>query len=266
MLEMKKRHKELLMRAEDVFGRSVDATLALLSYVTALSVIPSTKSSASFRAHLASEAFLQDINYEIIKNAIVTAWKKQYIKRKRHALPEITEEGKRRLFEVLPSYHENRAWDGRLHTVTYDIPEKKRKARDLLRRYLRRLGCAKLQESVWLTPYNPIDVLRTFISEKEIEGTVIVSDLGADASIGEETMEGLISRLYGLEALNTRYSEWLDDFSKKPMDFEAFVRFLAILKDDPQLPFSLLPKQWMGDKAYMRMKPLLSKMSLRSRP
>ena len=266
MITVKKRNKELLMRMEDVFGRSVDATLALLSYVTALCVIPSTKRSAAFRAQLASEAFLQDINYETIKNAIVTAWKKRYIIRKRHALPEITAEGKRRLSEVVPLYCDNRTWDGRLHVVTYDIPEKKRKTRDLLRAYLRRLGCAKLQESVWLTPYNPIDVLRAFISEKEIEGTVIVSDLGADASIGEETMEGLISRLYDLERLNMRYSEWFDDFSEKPINFEAFIRFIAILKDDPQLPFSLLPKQWTGDKAYSCIKPLFSKMSLASRP
>lgn len=260
------KNRDLLNLTEDLFGRSVDATLSLLAYVSALSVVPSFDHSASFQARLISEECLQTVNYDVIKNALITAWKKHYIIRRRHALPEITKEGKQRLQEMLPMYDRVRAWDGRLHTVTYDIPEKKHKTRDLLRSHLRRLGCAKLQESVWLTPYNPIDTLRSFIQEQHIEGTVIVSDLGTDASVGEETMDGLITRLYSLESLNERYRVWLDGFSKQSMNFEAYVRYMAILKDDPQLPFPLLPKWWKGDKAHETIKPLLSMLSIDSRP
>ncbi|MEK7074085.1 MAG: PaaX family transcriptional regulator C-terminal domain-containing protein [Patescibacteria group bacterium] len=262
------RNRELLILTEDLFGRSVDATLFLLSYITALSVIPSTKTRAAFQAHLASETFLKSVNYEVIKNALTTAWKRRFIVKRRHALPTITQQGRRRLQEIMPVYDPVRTWDGRLHAVTYDIPEKKHKARDLLRTYLRRLGCAKLQESVWLTPYNPIDVLRDFILEKDIEGTVIVSDLGKDASVGEETMEGLIVRLYNLEELHDRYKTWLDIFGdpRTLIQYEGLVRYLSILNDDPQLPFALLPKWWSGDRAYKTIKSLLSKLSIDSRP
>ncbi len=261
---MKKR--DILNLTEDIFGRSVDATLSLLAYISAMSVVPSSGHGASFQARLISEECLQSVNYDVIKNALITAWKKHYIVRRRHALPEITNEGKQRLRETVPMYDPVRAWDGRLHAVTYDIPETKHKARDLLRVYLRRLGCAKLQASVWLTPYNPIDSLRTFIQNQKIEGTIIVSDLGTDASVGEETMGGLVSRLYDLEILNQRYQDWLANFSKHTMNFEAYVRYLAILKDDPQLPFPLLPKWWKGDRAYEIIQPLLSLLSIDSRP
>lgn len=263
---MSVKKNDLLNLTEDIFGRSVDATLSLLAYVSAVIVVPSFDRSASFQARIISEKFLQTINYDVIKNALITAHKKHYLVRRRHALPEITREGKKRLQEILPVYDSVRVWDKRLHIITYDIPERRHITRDLLRRYLHRLGCAKLQASVWLTPYNPVDTLRAFIQEQQIEGTIIVSDLGTDASVGEETIEGLISRLYDLESLNTRYEVWLDDFSKQPLNFEAYVRYLAILKDDPQLPFLLLPKWWKGDKAHKVISPLLTMLSMNSRP
>lgn len=252
--------KDLLDATEHIFGQSVDVTLSLLAYLTAMCVIPSQKGSASFQASIAADDFLAKVNYKSIKNALGTAWKKQYITRNRHAIPAITKAGKQRLQQVMPAYDEVRLWDGKLHVVTYDIPEKKHITRDVLREQLRRLGCAKMQASVWLTPYNPIDTLREFISEKSIEGTVIISDLGSGAAIGEETTEALIIRLYELEKLNDRYTEWLNSFEKRQKDFSAVIQYLSILKDDPQLPFPLLPTWWKGDYAYQQIQPILSKM------
>jgi len=250
---------------EDLFGRSVDATLSIIAYVAALAV-PQPKSGATLRACIASEHFLNTVNYDVIKNALITAWKHRYIKRIRHALPEITEAGKRRLASVLPTYDETRTWDGRLHIVTYDIPEAKKKIRDRLRQRLQRIGCAKFQESVWITPYNPIDLLRAFLSDTDIGGTVIVSDLGRDASIGEETIEGLLTRIYHIKEINDRYEEWLERYENNSKGYEGLVKYLAILKDDPQLPFALLPKWWRGDKAYRAIQPLYTKLLLASRP
>lgn len=251
------RSREFLMLTERVFEHSVDATLGLLAYVTSLS-LPIIVDTPTFQARIDSEAFLQTVNYETIKNALITARRKRYIIRRRHAMPEITREGLQRLRDTIPQYNEIRAWDGRLHIVSYDIPEKRRKARDQLRIQLRRLGCAMMQASVWLTPYNPIDTLRQFIADKGIDGTVLVSDLGRDASIGEETIENLIIRLYGLEAINARYKEWIDAYNSEQMSFESYIRYLAILKDDPQLPFALQPTWWKGDRAYRLIKPIIS--------
>lgn len=268
MVISRKKRRELLVITEDLFGRSVDAVLSVLAYIVAIGA-PQPQSGAPLRARIAADRFLNKVNYDVIKNAIITARKRRYIQRTRHAVPEITEAGRRRLREILPVYDEKRAWDGRLHLVTYDIPEEKKKTRDALRRHLRKIGCAKLQESVWITPYNPIDLLREFTKENGIAGTVIISDLGRDASVGEESIAGLVMRLYNLEGINNRYKEWLmmyEDATLSSMGYKGLVQYLAILKDDPQLPFVLLPRWWAGVEAFKAVKPLLEKLSLSARP
>jgi phenylacetic acid degradation operon negative regulatory protein len=260
--------KEFLALTEDLFGRSVDAMIMVLAYLAALSV-PKPQSTGLLQSQIAAEKFLQDVNYEVIKNALITASKSGFIKRRRHAMPSITEAGRARLASVIPRHDDTRTWDGRLHIVTYDIPEKQKNVRDLFRVHLRRIGCAKLQESVWLTPYNPIDILREFTADYHIGGTVIVSDLGVDASIGEEDIKTLIVRLYHLEEINARYIKWLDTYGDgdfTTIGYEGVVGYLAILKHDPQLPFALLPKWWKGEKEHAVMKPFLNKLLLDSRP
>lgn len=260
--------KEFLALTEDLFGRSVDATISVLAYLAALSV-PKSPSTGLLRSRIAADKFLQEVNYGVIKNALITASKSGFIKRHRHALPAITKSGMARLASVIPSHDDARVWDGRLHIVTYDIPEKQKNVRDLFRAYLRRIGCAKLQESVWFTPYNPIDLLRTFTVDYHIGGTVIVSDLGVDASIGEEDVKTLIVRLYHLEEINARYKEWFDTYGNGDLadiDYKRLVGYLTILKHDPQLPYALLPTWWKGEKAYAVIKPFLNKLLLDSRP
>jgi len=43
-------------------------------------------------------------------------------------------------------------WDKKWHLVIFDIPEKKKLAREALREKLKDLGLIKLQDSVWVTP------------------------------------------------------------------------------------------------------------------
>ncbi|MBI3261275.1 CRISPR-associated endonuclease Cas2 [Candidatus Berkelbacteria bacterium] len=44
-------------------------------------------------------------------------------------------------------------WDGTWRVVIFDIPEKNRTVRDTVRRWLKRLGFARLQQSVWAIPW-----------------------------------------------------------------------------------------------------------------
>ncbi len=245
-------NRAALALTEGLFSHSVDMTLWVLAYMGEMS-IPFGASSQLWRAGIAADRFLYEINYNVIKNAIITAKKRGYVKTtKRRAWPQITEEGKRRLFSIIPRYDEKRVWDGRMHIITYDIPEEHRNDRHLLRDYLRRIGCGRLQDSVWITPYNPIDTIRAFIEEHGLFGNVIVSDMGQDGAIGEEDLRAMIVRIYGLKALNTRYEDFLKDSEGQKLDQLSVVRFLSILKDDPQLPFSLLPEWWKGEEAYKR--------------
>lgn len=263
----KKARKAALALAEGLFSRAVDFALWSIVFTGELGV-PQSTSGQVWRAKFAADRLLNQINYDVMKNALKTARRNIWIKeRKRNAMPEITEEGKRRLASVIPRYDETRSWDGKMHLVTYDIPEKRKIDRELLREYLRRIGCASLQESVWITPYNPIDLVRSYVSKKELSGTVIVSDLGKDGAVGEEDLRALLVRVYKLEALNERYEEWLSAVEDDDVvDHHGFIRYLSILDDDPQLPFVLLPPWWKGNKAYLLVKSQLLSVSKILRP
>ena len=251
--------------AEGVFSHIVDLVLWYTVYMAELSV-PFNAYGKPFRASIAADRFLNQVNYDVIKHAMVHAKRQGWItRRSRHAIPTITYEGKLRLSQVIPHYDTHRVWDGRMHLVTYDIPEQQSGDRQILRGYLRRIGCGRLQDSVWITPYNPIDTIRTFIEKRSLGGTVIVSDLGRDGAIGEENLRTLIVRVYKLEALSKRYETWFADFHNEKNDHWNVIQYLSILSDDPQLPFSLLPSWWKGAQAFQCVKYLLAKVDT-SRP
>ena len=46
-----------------------------------------------------------------------------------------------------------RVWDRNFRVIVFDIPEKKRAARDSLREKMKELGFAKFNDSVWVYPY-----------------------------------------------------------------------------------------------------------------
>lgn len=70
----------------------------------------------------------------------------------------ITLKGMEKIFDIRIKLEEKRQRkDKKWQMVLFDIPEKKRKDRDLFRKQLKYLGYKKLQRSIWVCPY---DVLR----------------------------------------------------------------------------------------------------------
>lgn len=65
-------------------------------------------------------------------------------------------------------------WDGRWRLVIWDVPEKRRIARDLLRYKLKQLGFKQWQKSVWASKVNCTKLLRDFIRKAGIEDWVMV--------------------------------------------------------------------------------------------
>ncbi|PIP51850.1 hypothetical protein COX59_01400 [Candidatus Beckwithbacteria bacterium CG_4_10_14_0_2_um_filter_47_25] len=170
--------------------------------------------------------------------------------------PQITDQGRKRIASILPNYLESRPWDKHLYLISYDIPELKKVERNRLRRLLKTVGCGLLQESVWLTPYNPKIILEEFVAKNDLIGLVLVSDLGKNGSIGEEDNRGLVARVYQLDELNRRYWEFLDRWKGKELQSETVPHFFSILQDDPQLPFDLLPDDWLGEQAWELIKSI----------
>lgn len=235
-----------------VFGSAVDLLL-WLSFMTGAS-FGKTGPAGFTKAFQEADEILEQINH----HTLVASWRRLFKKRlltykKRGNLYnlEITNFGKKRLQQSLPYYFSKRPWDKRIYLITYDIPEIARKKRDLLRYYLRQNFCRLLQESAWLTPYNPRQLINDFVEKYKIPGTVIVSDVGEDGGVGDTSLQDLIVRLYNLEDLNNRYEEYIKISQEREQSTnQLLIEYLSILKDDPQLPFELLPHSFLGEKAH----------------
>lgn len=201
---------------------------------------------------------LEQLNYETIKHSFAYLRRKGLVQavKEKLSLPKITAQGRERLNSVLPKYQEKRIWDGRIYLITYDLPVKKNIQRNMLRTFLKKIGAGMLQKSVWLTPYNPKKLLQEFIEENSLaEDLILVSSLGKDGTVGEIELSELMDKVYHLSEINLRYREFLFEIKNKRLDRSQLVfRYLSILKDDPQLPFELLPKDWVGEEAYFQFK------------
>ena len=80
---------------------------------------------------------------------------------------KITEDGKKRVLKYKLkelSIKKPKRWDGNFRLVIFDIPDKKRLARDVLRMKLKELGFYQFQESVFVYPYECKDEI-DFIKE-----------------------------------------------------------------------------------------------------
>jgi len=68
---------------------------------------------------------------------------------------ELTEEGEREVEKIQSNLKKAKpkSWDGKWRIIIFDVPEKLRGKRDLLRRELVGFGFRQLQESVWAYPY-----------------------------------------------------------------------------------------------------------------
>jgi len=50
-------------------------------------------------------------------------------------------------------------WDGKWRLVMFDIPENKRKLRNIIRFHLKRIGFVQIQASVWIYPYSCQEII-----------------------------------------------------------------------------------------------------------
>lgn len=235
-----------------VLGTTTDILIWSIALVGAS--IGKTGPRGVYQAFSEADEIVSRINHR----TLVATWhqlrKKRLITykiRKNLYSPTVSKYGLKRLKEKIPQYHKKRPWDGKIYLITYDIPEEKSTHRDLFRRFIKKLGATSLQASVWLTPFNPRELLNNYVEKYNIDGSIIVSDIGKDGGIGETDIKDLLVKLYNLEGLNYRYEKFLSKAKSKSatLSFLLF-EYLSILKDDPQLPFELLPGGWRGNDAY----------------
>lgn len=66
-----------------------------------------------------------------------------------------------------------RKWDWKWRLVIFDIPEKKRPTRDKIRHLVSRLGFLRLQDSVWVYPYDCEELVTLIKTDLKIGRTVL---------------------------------------------------------------------------------------------
>jgi DNA-binding transcriptional regulator PaaX len=75
---------------------------------------------------------------------------------------ELTEDGKRKLRQLeIQGYKLSRPkrWDRKWRVIIFDIPEKKRHVREKIRNLFISAGLIRLQDSVWVYPYDCEDII-----------------------------------------------------------------------------------------------------------
>lgn len=83
-------------------------------------------------------------------------------------------------------------WDGKWRLVIFDIREKRRSTRDLLRQQLQGLGSVRLQNSVWVYPYDFSEVTVLFKAEAMIGKDILY------LTVEELENDGWLRRHFGL--------------------------------------------------------------------
>jgi len=118
------------------------------------------------RRKKASEQDLEKVLSKFHKDRLVS-----FVERDGKEFLKITEKGKKQLveYDIDTIAIKRQRWDGKLRMVIFDIPEKQRLARRVLRDKLKEIGFIKLQKSVWVCPYECKDEISFIASVYEVE-------------------------------------------------------------------------------------------------
>jgi phenylacetic acid degradation operon negative regulatory protein len=155
----------------------------------------------------------------------------------------LLEEGDRRIFSLGREPHRAELWTALWHA----IPEERRLERARLGRRLRFLGFGSVQDGMWISPRDREREVVALIDELDVrEHAGVMVGRPADGL----DFRVLVSRAWDLDALDTRYRAFIDEFSKPTRGADeraafllrtrlvhVFRRFPAL---DPELPDELM--------------------------
>jgi phenylacetic acid degradation operon negative regulatory protein len=163
-----------------------------------------------------------------------------------------------------PQARWSREWDGRWRIVLFDVPTAQNTQRARLRRYLRDKGFGYLQNSVWITPDSLEEERRILVGGKiNVESLLL---LEARPCAGESDAE-IVAGAWDFERINCRYARHLEILGQRPggalgtdTAAKALLRWAAAEREawldavtnDPLLPETILPDDYLGRQAWRR--------------
>ncbi len=241
-------NKSLLIKKVSEISEGVLASLTdlILTYLFFgyESVIDPRVGHSYFYALKKVDKRLEEINYGSLKRAFRHAVEKGWIKEDL----KVTPVGQKRIKDIFspPVYSDN--WNSKWYLVSFDIPEKLRLKRNILRENLEKLNFGKLQNSVWISPYNFLGDVKEIVDSLDIKPYVIFS---ISDKVGEEESKILAERIWGISGLQEEYQDFIAQIEerKKKSHFNVIFNYQSIAIKDPDLPRELLPEDWLGGKA-----------------
>jgi predicted transcriptional regulator len=82
----------------------------------------------------------------------------------------LTSEGLEKVFKIKHKFlKKEKRKDKKWLMVIFDIPEKKKKIREIFREYLKNLGYQKFQKSIWICPYEVLKETQELIRKYSLE-------------------------------------------------------------------------------------------------
>ncbi|MEK7093317.1 MAG: CRISPR-associated endonuclease Cas2 [Patescibacteria group bacterium] len=124
------------------------------------------------------------------KTAVGRLLVKGYIRKNTRGMLQITDSGQRHLAleqarNSKPAQRKRR-WDKRYRLVMFDIPQERRNTRDRLRFLMREFGFLRLQDSVWVSPYDCEELIALIKAELRVGNDVlyaVVEQIGNEKRI-----------------------------------------------------------------------------------
>jgi phenylacetic acid degradation operon negative regulatory protein len=181
-----------------------------------------------------------------------------YEPRCRRKIPTLTRAGKLKIAPSLP-YKKYDSWDCKWRIVIFSIPEKERNFRLIFQKKLEDLGFQKIQNGVYISPHPLVHTIARIATELGLRQHIVIVE--AD-KIDREKWE--IQKIWKLEQINQEYQGFIKEARKiRRREFWPLLakqleeEFHQIYKKDPHLPSELLPKNWLGDKAYQIYKEII---------
>lgn len=162
-------------------------------------------------------------------------------------------------------------WDGWWHLTAFEVPERRRAARDALRRLLIELGAAPIQSGLYVHPHDLFDLVSQLAEHLEVPDAVrsfvtpsirtgLVAAQGAEPT--DDDPAEFARRIWPLDELADRYgvlelrlaaieadADRLGGEELAAVMFAAAAETEAVHRDDPLLPTQALPDDWAGSRA-----------------
>lgn len=174
----------------------------------------------------------------------------------------LTSEGKEKIIRDFPLLKwQNKRWDGRWRIVIFDIEEKNRKSRAVLRRKLLDLGFGKLQRSIYISPYDIGEDMKEFLESRNYFSDEVLVLEARQKLIGDP--KEIADQVWKLTKLEERYLNLeieIDKMLDKPTSEEKIKKiheaYLGVVTDDPLLPKELLPVDWPAERICRKLSKL----------